>query len=431
MNRILLLFSSFLAVVMTACGGAGNVPATGSGNNVGAEGGSGSGGTNATSGCGSMIIWGGNTNAAPSSGASDFQPTGSMTQPRAGHTATRLSDGTVLIVDGGQLDIDDLLVSIPSAEVFDPSQGKFSAVGNPCIAREFHTATLLKNGKVLIAGGTEFAGYPTWLPSTASAELYDPGSRSFAGTNAMQTARTQHSATLLADGRVLIAGGSTSTDTLASAELYDPAKEMFVAAASMQSPRIGHTATMLQSGKVLIVGGENAGGALDSAELYDPATNAFSSAGRMNTPRSGQTATLLPDGKVLICGGESRPIFSSGLLRPNTSPLASAELYDPVTGKFSLTGTMTTIRIAHTATLLSNGKVLISGGYLEWVDPAGYRSSSSAELYDPLSGTFTPTDPMNVTRLWHSATLLSDGSVLITGGIGEDWTLASAEIYKD
>jgi len=415
-------FSATLSVADNASGSPQTAALSGSGSNFGS-------GADPT--CDTIsIIWGGNTNGTSSSGTSAFVPTGTMYQPRAAHTATLLSDGTVLVVDGGQLDIDDLLVSIPSAEVFDPSQGKFSATGTPCIARELHTATLLMNGKVLIAGGTRFSGYPTWLPATPIAELYDPASRSFAITGPMQAARTEHTATLLADGRVLIAGGSTSVDPLASTEIYDPAAGTFVASASMSSPRSNHTATMLPSGEVLIVGGENGVGALASAELYDPGTNTFRSTGSMTTPRSGHSATLLANGKVLIAGGVSSQIFADGTLSPSTDPLATAELYDPATGYFSLTGTMTTSRIAHTATLLPNENVLITGGYTDWVNPAGYQSLNDAEIYDPMSGSFTSTDPMLASRFWHSATPLQDGSVLIAGGISADLPLASAEIYK-
>jgi hypothetical protein len=326
--------------------------------------------------------------------------------------------------------IDDLLVSIPSAEVFDPSQGKFSTTGTPCIARELHTATLLMNGKVLVAGGNRFSGYPTWLPATPIAELYDPASRSFTFTGSMQAARTQHTATLLADGRVLIVGGSTSVEALTSSEIYDPTAGSFVAAASLASPRSSHTATMLPSGKVLIVGGENAEGALASAELYDPTTNTFTSTGSMTTARSGHTATLLANGKVLIAGGASSPAFGIGQMYIGVASLPTAELYDPDTGTFSPTGTMTVGRLAHTATLLPNGKVLITGGYIAWDGQAGYQSTGSAEIYDPVSGSFSSTDPMIATRFWHSATLLQDGSVLIAGGIGADLPRASAEIYK-
>jgi hypothetical protein len=388
--------------------------------------------TSASFCCDHTIIWGGNTNGISASGGSALVPTGMMNQPRAAHTATLLADGTVLDVDGGQLDIDDLLVSIPSAEVFDPSQGKFSTTGTPCIARELHTATLLINGKVLITGGNQFSGYPTWLPSTSTAELYDPANRSFTFTGSMQAARTQHTATLLADGRVLIVGGSTVFGALASAEVYDPAAGSFVTAASLASSRTGHTATMLPSGKVLIVGGENAEGALASAELYDPTTNTFSLTGSMTTPRSGHTATLLANGKVLIAGGASSPAFAIGGIY-DVASLPTAELYDPVTGAFSPAGIMTTGRLGHTATLLPNGRVLIAGGYFDYACSQtclGYEGLKSAEIYDPVSGSFSSTDPMLATRFWHSATLLQDGSVLIAGGIGADLPLASAEIYK-
>jgi hypothetical protein len=351
-----------------------------------------------------------------------------MTQPRAGQTATLLNDGTVLLVGGGQLDLDDLLVSSASAEIFDPVQGHFSALGKPCIAREFHTATVLMNGKVLITGGNQFSGYPTWLPATATAELYDPSSRRFTNTGTMKAGRTQHTATSLADGRVLIIGGSTSVDALASTEIYDPAAGSFVADATMATPRAGHTATMLPSGKVLIVGGGNGEGALASAELYDPVTAKFSATGTMTTRRSGHTATLLANGKVLIAGGVSSQVSDPGGF-VLTTPLASAELYDPVSGAFSPTAAMNTGHTAHTATLLPNGRVLITGGFKTYSD--GYESLNNAEIYDPVTGSFKATDPMNVTRFWHSATALSDGSVLITGGIGADLTLASAEIYKD
>ena len=359
-----------------------------------------------------------------------------MIQPRAGHTATLLGDGTVLVVAGGQLDIDDLLVSIPSAELFDPSRGQFSITGRPCVAREFHTSTLLNNGKVLVAGGNRFSGYPTWLPVTSTAELYDPAGHVFSNTGSMQVARARHTATILGDGRVLIVGGSTNIDAFASTEIYDPVAGTFTIAASMTTQRAGHTATLLPSGKVLIVGGENANVALASAELYDPITNSFAATGAMIAPRTGHTATLLKNGKVLVAGGSSSLAFGIGAFDVSTiDSLSTAELYDPVTGLFTRSGMMTATRIGHTATLLANGEVLLTGGYIDWKLGSlpveiGYETMNSAEIYDPISDSFVKTDPMNVTRLWHSATSLPDGSVLIAGGIGADWTLASAEIYK-
>jgi hypothetical protein len=198
-----------------------------------------------------------------------------MIRARAAHSATLLQNGQVLIVDGGQLDIDDLLVSTASAELFDPSHGSFAATGSPFVARESHTATLLLNGKVLITGGNEFNGYPTWLTPTATAELYDPVTGAFAKTGNMTVGRTQHTASLLSDGRVLVVGGSTNigsgtattTTTLASADIYDPGTGIFSPTGNMASPRAGHTATLLAAGKVLITGGQNDQSAQATAEL--------------------------------------------------------------------------------------------------------------------------------------------------------------------
>ena len=316
------------APLMVSCGGSStnSVPSSSQASSLNAGPGAtgtttGSGAGSVSSGCDSnALLWGGNKTAASATGVSRFAPTGVMAQPRAGHSATLLPDGRVLIVNGGQLDIDDLLVSIVSAELFDPSQGKFMSTGAPCVAREFHTATLLTNGKVLIAGGNEFSGYPTWLPQTAGAELYDPASSAFVGTGSMLVGRTLHTATLLADGRVLIAGGATNiasgattvTAALATTEIYDPGTGTFSAGGSMAHARKSHTATMLPSGKVLIVGGEGDQGALSTAELYDPTTNSFSGTGNMGAARTGHSATLLAHGKVLIAGGATSTTFFQG-----------------------------------------------------------------------------------------------------------------------
>jgi hypothetical protein len=258
----------------------------------------------------------------------------------------------------------------------------------------------------------------------------------------MATVRAGSTATLLPDGHVMFAGGyncapAGQDGSWASAELYDPATGTFSPTGSMAVPRQQHTATRMADGRVLIVGGLTGNRAtaageitlvsyqtaetdhfLATAEVYDPTTGTFRVTGSMSTPHRGHTATLLQDGRVLVVGngGESSP---SG---------TAADLYDPATGKFSKTGSMKSGRWLHTATLLQDGRVLILGG-------RSPRDSvrATAELYDPRSGAFSAAGSMHEGRQQHTATLLPDGRVLIAAGYwsdGQKWrVLSSTEMY--
>ena len=204
-----------------------------------------------------------------------FTPTGTMVSPRGNHTATLLNNGKVLITGGSLLTpVDGRIVEsvLSSAELYDPATGTFAATGNMSTARVGHTATLLPNGQVLIAG---IAVDP---PAFGSAELYDPSMGTFTLTGSMTIGRVGHTATLLSNGRVLITGGDNGGDPLfASAEIYDPSAGTFTATGSMTIPRVEHTATLLSNGQVLIDGG--AFGVSPSAELYDPGIGTFSQTG--------------------------------------------------------------------------------------------------------------------------------------------------------
>jgi hypothetical protein len=279
-------------------------------------------------------------------------------------------------------------------------------------ARAAHTATVLPNGHVLLAGG--FTGAEEALSDT---ELYDPGPAHFSPSGPMRTPRHSHTATLLPDGRVLVAGGHGAAGTyLSSAEIYDPASGTFAPAGAMQSARAGHVAVRLSDGRVLVAGGVGPGWTfLASAEIYDPVTGTFTPTGSLRLPRESHVAVLLNDGRVLIVGGHRGR-------RSDIELYTSMEAYDPAAGTFSAAGEMTLRRHKHDAVLLPDGRVLITGGTDERDEQGRY---DSAEIFDPRTGTSQSTGSMRLPRYKHAGTslVLPDGRVLIAGGAPE------AEVY--
>jgi hypothetical protein len=337
--------------------------------------------------------------------------TGPPMASRRHHSATLLQDGRVLVA-GGETD-DNNYVRLSSVELYDPAGGTFIAGGDMTVVRESHTAVLLESGKVLILGGWSAGTVPV-----ASAELYDPAAGTFTATGSMTLPRTMAAAIPLPSGKVLVLGGLTGASMpVASAELYDPATGTFTATGGMSMTRLGFTATGLADGRVLVAGGDSYGAGNSDptrAEVYDEGLGAFTAGGSMTTRRTGHSATLLSDGKVLLAGGRC---------------LASAELFDPATTTFILTGKMATDRSGHLAIRLASGRVLVVGGSGSGGGMGEFGCGlpeDSLEIYDPLVGTFGPSHGLvHPSMDSRTATLLLDGRVLLVGG------QQAAELYEE
>jgi len=329
-----------------------------------------------------------------------------MLEPRSGQTATLLPDGKVLIAGGMRRNQD----FYKSAEIYDPATGKFQSTGEMAERRLGHIAVLLRSGKVLVAGGWVDRG------TSDSAELYDPVTGKFTAIAKLTARRGEPRATMLANGDVLITGGDDHdgpSGHLSSAEVFHAASLSFQATGAMHHARVAHTATLLNDGKVLIAGGK--GETLTpSAELYDPKTGTFCETGSLVTARYKHTARLLPDGRVLIAGGSDERDWNGNL--------KSAEVYDPGTGKFAPTSPMNDSRfkLPEEAVQLQAGRLLVAGG------------SREAEIFDPASGKFlVVSGQMN--DKWHymTETKLRDGSVLLAGGYANnDQGTAQTWIYR-
>ena len=350
-------------------------------------------------------------------GASEgFTATGSMAGERDQGVAIRLGSGKVLVLGGERSLVAGL--SFPAgAELYDPASGQFAPTGAMSSARwgSPSKAVLLRDGKVLVAGGDADLG----TLASGHGDLYDAESGQFTLTHgSMITPRRYATATLLPSGKVLFAGGSNaSNQRLDSAELYDPATGDFTATAGAPTiARWNATAELLADGKVLIAGGRNGSNGWEaSAELYDPATDHFTATGSLSHDRDAAMSTLLSDGTVLVAGGRGAGGYP-----------ADGEIYDPATGNFAVTANaMTTSRFYGTATRLVNGKVLIAGGR-----DGSYSSLASTSIYDPVTHRFADGPMMGITRYAPMAALLESGKVLVAGGFDDaTGSLADALLF--
>jgi hypothetical protein len=331
---------------------------------------------------------------ARADGPYEFQPTGSLQDGgRDSHAAALLLDGRVLVVGGWH---EGHIAAKATAETYDPASRTWSLTGSLATGRVYLTANVLPDGRVLVCGGVN-AG--TVLATT---ELYDPATGTFSAGAPMNVPRQLHRAVTLADGRVLVLGGTDSSASpvaLESAEVYDPVSGTWSVTGSMTTGRNVPAAVLLEDGRVLVAGGAPGAGASETTcELYDPATGTFAAAAAMDGPRAYAGATRLADGRVLVAGG------SSGATSWN-----DAEVYDPTTDTWVPAGTLTAGGQTVTLTLLESGRVLAAGGF-------GASVEQDADLWDPVTAEFDPIGPMSAPRHYHSATRLQDGTVLLAGG---------------
>jgi N-acetylneuraminic acid mutarotase/PKD repeat protein len=337
---------------------------------------------------------------ATAQAAGTWSPAGDLSNARVLHTASLLPNGKILVAGGWNGSN-----VLASAQLYDPGSNTWNAAGSLAVARGWHSATLLPNGKVLVVGGSSDSA------GLASAELYDPGTDTWSAAGSMGTEHNTHTATLLSNGKVLVAGGGGT-----SSEVYDPGTNTWSAVGSLTSGRHSHTATLLPNGKVLVVGGVDPGNfVLGSAELYDPGTNTWSAAAGLATARYAHRATLLPNGKVLVVGG----------VDPGNVNLASAELYDPGANTWGSADSLATGRHSFSAALLPNGKYIVVGGWRDGTGPL-----ASAEVYDAGTNTWTAMGNLATSRQASTATVLPDGRLLVAAGSqGGAATLTSAELF--
>ena len=334
-------------------------------------------------------------------------PVSPLNNARAGHTATRLRDDRVIVVGG--IDAGD--EPLAGTELYSPQTTSFSVGTSTTLGRMAHTATLLADGRVLVAGGDGAAA--------AAAEIYDPATAAWSTTGPMNVGRSNHAAVALLDGRVLIAGGETGTGPLASVELFDPIAGAWQASGSLGTARARHSATVLRDGRVLVIGGDDGAQPIASAEFFDPVSGAWSPVAiALATARTEHTATLLDDGRVFVAGG----MAASGVT-------ATTELFDPAIGSFDVGPELSDARGGHTATRLDDGRVMVAAGQ------GRNARLATTEVFDPGSGLLRASGTLGTGRTGHAAAPTESG-VLVAGGtrrnnLGSVAFLSVADVFND
>ncbi|MHB8876375.1 MAG: Kelch repeat-containing protein [Myxococcaceae bacterium] len=351
--------------------------------------------------------------------------TGSMAIARHNHTATLLNSGKVMVV-GGQPESPS--IGIDSTELYSPVTGSWTPAATLPEPRANHTASLLSDGRILVAGGglSTDQGLPSGVDVTGTALVYDPAANSFTPAQPMAEARSFHTATVLGNGKVLVTGGAGAPNpqtylgkALSSAELWDPATGAWAATGSMSAARSQHTATLLADGRVLVLGGANdLARSRQSAEIYDPGTGAWTPGPTPPGPaRNFHFAELLRSGRVLM---------GAGIQLPDGIFLSDSALFDPAVPGWSSGGDLIYQRSGPFSVRLQSGAVLVGAG-----GNCGQSiclGSADTRIFDEASGAWRR-GPELLAALWEpTATLLRSGDVLLTGGSGYAGVTAQCEL---
>jgi N-acetylneuraminic acid mutarotase len=314
---------------------------------------------------------------------------------------------------------------LKSSEIYDPATGKWSPSGEMTSARKNHCATLLQDGKVLVTGGLDVGDGVLQSQEgkgvISLAEIYDPATGVWEATADMSKVRTLHQSVLLQDGRALVIGGGDSDyEPITSVEIYDPSTGTWTETGELIKARQEHTATVLSDGRVLVTGGGRID-ATETSEIYDPSTGAWSEAGEMITGRISGVAARLNDGRVLIVGGREAYQWQEG-------SVLTAEIYDPVAKSWSAGANVLEFRHDTAVSILSDGRVMVVAGAMS--EGMGVLVLQTAEIYDPSTNVWTATAGLAQARTGHSSTVMPDGKVLVVGGNTAGGTpISTVEMY--
>jgi N-acetylneuraminic acid mutarotase len=345
-----------------------------------------------------------------------WRPAGGLAAPRAYASAIALPTGEILVVGG--LDRDDPHLVRAGSEVYDPLSSHTRVLDRPFVGRVNNSATVARNGHVVIAGGSQWSGDKTGWVVVDSVDVYLTYEHRWIAGAPMLQPRTGGRATALRDGRVFVTGGYDGPRLIGTSEIYDPLVNRWDPAAPMPRPRGDFAITTLPDGRVLVAGGLDGKDSIEtrSSLFYDPKTDRWSDGPQLTSPRVLQAQAKLPNGDLLIVGGQGYP---SG----------TAERYDVRRNTFVFAGTLSTPRMVAQAAALPDGRVVVTGGLPVLPGPRLFTPTGASELWDPVTNSWNDIPPVSSPRAFAGLVAVSGGVFQISGAAKDDRAEASVERF--